>query len=56
MVPVMVDKLVTINECLALTHNNPGNVEDDGSDECIVGSAAYETALRYMLGTTSGSS
>ncbi|BEV44421.1 hypothetical protein [Afipia carboxidovorans] len=46
----MVDKLATINECLALTHNNPVNVEDDGSDEWLVGSAAYETALRYMLG------
>lgn len=43
-------KLQLINECLALTSNNAVNVEDDGSDEWTVGSAAYETAVRYMLG------
>lgn len=46
----MADKLQIINECLVLTRNNVVNVADDGSDEWLVGSAAYETALRYMLG------
>lgn len=42
-------KIDLINEALALTGNNLVAAADDGSDEWIVGSAAYERGLEYML-------
>lgn len=43
------DKLAVINHALALTGSTQVAVEDDGSDEWTVGSAAYESAIEYML-------
>lgn len=45
----MPDKLDIINECLVLTGNDPVAVAEDGSDEWLVASAAYEAAVRHML-------
>jgi hypothetical protein len=42
------DKLDTINSALLACGDNVVNVADDGSDEWLVCSAAYETALGYM--------
>lgn len=43
------DKLDCINSALALTGDNTVNVADDGSDEWITCSPAYETALAYIM-------
>lgn len=43
------DKLGLINNALALSGDNLCNAANDGSDEWTVGSAAYETAVEYML-------
>lgn len=42
------DKLSTINSGLVLTGDNLVNVADDGSDEWLVCSAAYETSIGYI--------
>lgn len=42
-------KLDVVNAALALTGNNLVAAADDGSDEWIVGSAAYEHAFEYAL-------
>lgn len=42
-------KLEIINTCLLFTGNAIVNVEEDGSDEWMVGSAAYEAAVSYLL-------
>src|SRR5579862_6354307 len=44
-----VDKLSVINSALLLTGDNTCNIADDGSDEWIVASSAYETALGYIM-------
>lgn len=46
----MDDKLSIINVALSLTGNNEVHVEEDGSEEWRVGSAAYESAVKYLLG------
>lgn len=43
------DKLSLINEALALSGNNLVAAAEDGSDEWIVTSAAYEAGMEYML-------
>lgn len=43
------DKLGIIQDCLALTGNNLVNVADDGSDEWLVCSAAYEAFVPVAL-------
>lgn len=43
------DKLSLINRQLAVTGNDLVSVADDGSDEWLVASAAYEEAIEYML-------
>lgn len=45
----MVDKLSVVNTCLALTGNSLVNVEEDGSAEWTVASAAYDEAVSYLL-------
>jgi len=47
--PAVPDKLSIINSELALTGNNLVNVEEDGSDEWIVTSAAYDSAVGSVL-------
>ncbi len=42
-------KIDLINQALALTGNNLVQVADDGSDEWLVGSAAYEASIEYMF-------
>lgn len=42
-------KLDIINSELLLTKNEPVAVEDDGSDEWLVASAAYDSALEHLL-------
>lgn len=44
-----VDKITLINRALTLTGNNVVNVADDGSDEWLVASPAYETGLALMM-------
>jgi hypothetical protein len=44
-----IDKLGLIVQALQQTGNNSPSVSDDGSEEWNVGSAAYESALEYML-------
>lgn len=46
----MEDKLSIINTALALTGNNEVNVEEDGSEEWRVASAAYEAGIATLLG------
>lgn len=47
----MVDKLNMINTALSLTGNNEVNTEEDGTEEWRVGSAAYESAIKTLLGS-----
>lgn len=44
-----VDKISTINSALTSTGDNIVNVADDGSDEWMVASSAYETELGYIM-------
>lgn len=44
-----VDKLGVINSVLTSTGDNVVNVAEDGSDEWMIGSSAYETALAYIM-------
>ena len=46
----MEDKLSLINHALALTGNNEVSTEEDGSEEWRVSSAAYEGAVKTLLG------
>lgn len=43
------DKLDSINQALALTGDNTVNAADDGSDEWLTCSPAYETGLSYIM-------
>jgi hypothetical protein len=43
------DKLACINNALSLCGDNQCNTPEDGSDEWNAASAAYETAIEYML-------
>ncbi len=45
----MYDKLGIINTCLGLTGNELVNTEEDGSDEWVVSSLAYEAGVAYLL-------
>lgn len=45
----MFSKLGIVNTCLALSGNATVNVEDDGSDEWLCASEAYESAVKYLL-------
>jgi hypothetical protein len=44
-------KLEIVNTALGLTGNNIAAVEEDGSAEWMVGSVAYDSGLRHLLGS-----
>jgi hypothetical protein len=44
-------KLSVVNTALGLTGNNIAAVEEDGSAEWTVGSVAYDSGLRHLLGS-----